>query len=88
MVCCVAFLYYFIRICSGNPLVCDDKLDPLVKYLVTKNVRTFLPDQQDVVCAAPPKYAGTRLKELMIKKAGETFNNTFNGELFIFAYSL
>lgn len=44
----------------------------MVKYLVKNQVRTFLPYQPDVLCFGPEKYAGIRLKELMIAKANET----------------
>lgn len=57
---------------DGNPFNCDEKLDWFVDYLVRNQVRTFLPYQQEVVCASPEKYAGVRLKELMIKKANDT----------------
>jgi hypothetical protein len=62
-----------------NPLVCDKSIDWFVRYLVTNNVRTFLPEQRDVVCAAPDDLKGVRLKELMIKKAEQTFNQTLKG---------
>lgn len=35
----------------GNPLVCNESIDWLVQYLVSNNVRTFLPNQHDVRCA-------------------------------------
>lgn len=49
-----------------------------VNYLVRENVRTFLPNQPDVTCTAPPELAGTRLKELLIKRANQTFFKTIN----------
>ncbi|EFO26857.2 leucine Rich Repeat family protein [Loa loa] len=59
---------------NDNPLHCDEKLDWLVNYLVANQVRTFLPYQTEVLCAGPEKYAGVRLKELMIVKANETMS--------------
>lgn len=56
----------------GNPLECDEALGWFVQWLVLNRVRTFLPAQQDITCAGPPKFAGVRLKELMMKKANET----------------
>ena len=68
---------------SGNQLQCDNpEMDAFIVYLVTHNIRTFLPTQADVVCAGPEKYAGTRLKELMFKKTNETLQTgiqTLNG---------
>jgi hypothetical protein len=55
-------------------LVCDASLDWFITYLVKNNIRTFLPKQQEITCAAPPEFAGTRIKELMIKKANDTLN--------------
>lgn len=57
---------------DGNPLICDDEFDWFVRYLVTNRVRTFLPYQPEITCAGPEKYAGVRLKDLMVKKANET----------------
>lgn len=45
------------------------------------NVRTFLPEQSDVVCAEPPESRGVRLKELMLKYAETHMNRTMNGWL-------
>ncbi|PIO58051.1 hypothetical protein TELCIR_20524, partial [Teladorsagia circumcincta] len=56
----------------GNPLICDDDFDWFVRYLVTNRIRTFLPFQPEITCAGPEKYAGVRLKDLMMKKANET----------------
>ncbi|VDO30207.1 unnamed protein product [Onchocerca flexuosa] len=61
---------------NDNPLHCDEKLDWLVSYLVANQVRTFLPYQNEVLCAGPEKYIGVRLKELMIVKANETVSKT------------
>ncbi|VDK49177.1 unnamed protein product [Anisakis simplex] len=60
---------------DGNPLNCDEKLDWFVEYLVLNQIRTFLPYQREITCAAPKKYAGIRLKELMMKKANETIQS-------------
>ncbi|XGW20445.1 hypothetical protein V3C99_003890 [Haemonchus contortus] len=57
---------------DGNHLICDDDFDWFVRYLVTNRVRTFLPFQTEITCAGPEKYAGVRLKDLMIKKANDT----------------
>ncbi|GMT13960.1 hypothetical protein PFISCL1PPCAC_5257, partial [Pristionchus fissidentatus] len=57
---------------DGNPIVCDEALDWFVQWLVVNRVRTYLPNQPDAVCKAPPAYEGVKLKELMIKKANET----------------
>ncbi|VDK46855.1 unnamed protein product, partial [Cylicostephanus goldi] len=59
---------------DGNDLVCDDSFDWFVRYLVTNRVRTFLPFQPEITCAGPEKYAGVRLKDLMMKKANDTLN--------------
>uniref|UniRef100_F1KTD1 Leucine-rich repeat-containing protein 15 n=1 Tax=Ascaris suum TaxID=6253 RepID=F1KTD1_ASCSU len=59
---------------DGNPLHCDEKMDWMVEYLVLHQVRTFLPYQPEVACSSPKKYAGVRLKDLMIKKANETIH--------------
>ncbi|VDK61161.1 unnamed protein product, partial [Onchocerca ochengi] len=61
---------------NDNPLHCDEKLDWLVSYLVANQVRTFLPYQNEVLCAGPEKYIGVRLKELMIVRANETMSKT------------
>uniref|UniRef100_A0A915PQQ3 Uncharacterized protein n=1 Tax=Setaria digitata TaxID=48799 RepID=A0A915PQQ3_9BILA len=61
---------------NDNPLYCDGKLDWMISYLVANQVRTFLPYQSEVLCSGPEKYAGVRLKELMIVKANETISNT------------
>lgn len=47
-----------------------------MRYLVANNVRTFLPEQPEVTCAAPPEYFGTRLKDLMIQKANNTLQSS------------
>ncbi|ETN70779.1 leucine Rich repeat-containing domain protein [Necator americanus] len=59
---------------DGNRLICDDSFDWFVRYLVTNRVRTFLPFQAEISCAGPEKYAGVRLKDLMMKKANDTLN--------------
>ncbi|RCN31130.1 leucine Rich repeat-containing domain protein [Ancylostoma caninum] len=59
---------------DGNRLQCDDSFDWFVRYLVTNRVRTFLPFQPEISCAGPEKYAGVRLKDLMMKKANDTLN--------------
>ncbi|KHJ79868.1 leucine Rich repeat-containing domain protein, partial [Oesophagostomum dentatum] len=59
---------------DGNKLKCDDSFDWFVRYLVTNRVRTFLPFQPEISCASPEKYAGVRLKDLMMKKANDTLN--------------
>lgn len=64
---------------DGNPLKCDESLDWFVTYLVNNRVRTFLPFQPEISCAGPEKYAGTRLKDLMMKKANETLNSSLLG---------
>lgn len=61
-----------------NSLQCNESLDWFIKYLVTFNVRTFLPGQPNIVCEGPLQYEGVRLKELMIKKANESLYQTFN----------
>lgn len=66
-------------ILQGNSWQCDTKLDWFVNWLVANNVRTFLPGQPEVTCAGPPDYAGTLLKDLMIKKANDTFFKTLGG---------
>ncbi|VDN04555.1 unnamed protein product [Thelazia callipaeda] len=43
---------------NDNPLYCDKKMDWLVSYLVTNQVRTFLPTQNEVLCSGPDKYKG------------------------------
>jgi hypothetical protein len=35
-----------------------------------------MPHQPEITCAAPPNLAGTRLKDLMIKKANDTVNTS------------
>uniref|UniRef100_A0A914YVS3 Uncharacterized protein n=1 Tax=Panagrolaimus superbus TaxID=310955 RepID=A0A914YVS3_9BILA len=62
---------------DGNQLYCDDKFDWFVTYLVTNQVRTFLPNQPEIKCAGPEKFAGVRLKDLMIKKANDTLVQSF-----------
>ncbi|PAV86204.1 hypothetical protein WR25_26761 [Diploscapter pachys] len=57
---------------DGNPLHCDGKFDWMLNYLVMNRIRTFLPTQKEVKCASPQKFAGTSLKELMMKKANDT----------------
>ncbi|CAI2322844.1 unnamed protein product [Caenorhabditis sp. 36 PRJEB53466] len=57
---------------DGNHLVCDETINQFLSYLITNKVRTFLPFQQEIVCAGPEKYAGVRLKDLMMKKANDT----------------
>lgn len=47
-------------------------MDSFVHYLVVNQIRTSQPNQPEVKCTAPEKYAGVPLKELMIKKANET----------------
>jgi Leucine-rich repeat (LRR) protein len=63
---------------NGNPLQCDERLDWLVDYLVKNKIRTFLPTESETICAGPEDEVGTRLKDLMIKKANETLFNNFN----------
>ncbi|KAJ1354600.1 hypothetical protein KIN20_011590 [Parelaphostrongylus tenuis] len=57
---------------DGNRLICDDAFDWFIRYLVTNRVRTFLPFQPEISCVGPEKYAGVRLKDLMMKKANDT----------------
>jgi Leucine-rich repeat (LRR) protein len=57
---------------DGNKLYCDEKFDWFVTYLVQNQVRTFLPNQPEIKCDGPEKFAGVRLKDLMIKKANDT----------------
>lgn len=57
-------------------MVCDSAIDWFITYLVQYNVRTFLPRQPEITCAAPPQFAGVRIKELMIKKANDTLNSS------------
>ncbi|CAD6195496.1 unnamed protein product [Caenorhabditis auriculariae] len=59
---------------NGNSLICDESFDEVLTYLVTNRVRTFLPFQPEISCAGPEKYAGVRLKDLMMKKANETLS--------------
>uniref|UniRef100_A0AC34R118 Uncharacterized protein n=1 Tax=Panagrolaimus sp. JU765 TaxID=591449 RepID=A0AC34R118_9BILA len=59
---------------DGNHFYCDEKLDWFVSYLVKFQVRTFFPNQPEIACAGPDKFVGTRIKDLMIKKANETIN--------------
>lgn len=59
---------------TGNPLVCDAAFNDFLTYLVTNRVRTFLPYQQEISCHGPEKYAGVRLRDLMMKKANETIS--------------
>lgn len=61
---------------DGNQLQCDNAIDWFITYLVTNNIRTFLPNQSEVVCAGPEKFVGVRLKDLMIKKANETLTTS------------
>uniref|UniRef100_A0A1I7RY49 Leucine-rich repeat-containing protein 15 n=1 Tax=Bursaphelenchus xylophilus TaxID=6326 RepID=A0A1I7RY49_BURXY len=61
---------------NGNNLNCDNKFDWFVKYLVSNNVRTFLPEQPEVTCNSPEEFYGTRLKDLMIKKANHTLTQS------------
>uniref|UniRef100_A0A7E4WCZ6 LRRCT domain-containing protein n=1 Tax=Panagrellus redivivus TaxID=6233 RepID=A0A7E4WCZ6_PANRE len=66
-------------ILDGNNFTCDEKFDWFVTYLVQKQVRTFVASgQPEIACAAPPKYLGVRLKDLMIKKANETLTQSMN----------
>lgn len=60
----------------GDKLVCDSSLDWFITYLVKYNIRTFLPKQPEITCAAPPQFAGVRIKELMIKKANDTLTTS------------
>lgn len=57
-------------------MVCDSSLDWFITYLVKYNIRTFLPKQPEITCAAPEQFAGVRIKELMIKKANDTLNTS------------
>ena len=50
---------------TGSSLTC-------VQY----NIRTFLPRQPEITCAAPTNLSGVRIKELMIKKANDTLNTS------------
>lgn len=59
---------------DGNKLVCDESFNEFLTYLVANKVRTFLPFQQEITCHGPEKYAGVRLKDLMMKKANETLS--------------
>ncbi|EGT48404.1 hypothetical protein CAEBREN_28510 [Caenorhabditis brenneri] len=59
---------------DGNKLICDESFNEFLTYLVTNRVRTFLPFQQEITCHGPEKYAGVRLKDLMLKKANETIS--------------
>uniref|UniRef100_A0A1I7THR6 LRRCT domain-containing protein n=1 Tax=Caenorhabditis tropicalis TaxID=1561998 RepID=A0A1I7THR6_9PELO len=59
---------------DGNKLQCDESFNEFLTYLVTNRVRTFLPFQQEITCHGPEKYAGVRLKDLMMKKANETIS--------------
>uniref|UniRef100_A0A8R1HQ59 LRRCT domain-containing protein n=1 Tax=Caenorhabditis japonica TaxID=281687 RepID=A0A8R1HQ59_CAEJA len=59
---------------DGNMLICDDAFNNFLTYLVTYKVRTFLPFQQEIKCHGPEKYAGVRLRDLMMKKANETIS--------------
>lgn len=42
------------------------------------NVRTFLPHQKEIRCNSFSKYAGKRLKDLMMSKANETLFTSIN----------
>ncbi|CAB3408827.1 unnamed protein product [Caenorhabditis bovis] len=57
---------------DGNQLICDEKFNDFLTYLVANKVRTFLPFQEEIRCVGPEKYAGVRLKDLMMKKANDT----------------
>uniref|UniRef100_A0A914D3I0 Uncharacterized protein n=1 Tax=Acrobeloides nanus TaxID=290746 RepID=A0A914D3I0_9BILA len=57
---------------NGNPLVCDDKMDWFVHYMVVNQIRTSRPNEPEIKCSAPDEFAGVRLKELMIKKSSKT----------------
>ncbi|CAP33280.2 Protein CBR-EGG-6 [Caenorhabditis briggsae] len=59
---------------DGNKLICDESINEFLTYLVANKVRTFLPFQQEITCHGPEKYAGVRLKDLMMKKANETIS--------------
>uniref|UniRef100_A0A0N5AN75 LRRCT domain-containing protein n=1 Tax=Syphacia muris TaxID=451379 RepID=A0A0N5AN75_9BILA len=58
----------------GNPIKCDEKIEWLVQYIILNRVRTHLPFQSEVLCAAPPKYASVRLRDFLNKKANDTFH--------------
>ncbi|CAB03182.1 Leucine-rich repeat-containing protein egg-6 [Caenorhabditis elegans] len=59
---------------DGNQLICDESFNEFLTYLIANKVRTFLPFQQEIMCHGPEKYAGVRLKDLMMKKANETLS--------------
>ncbi|KRX91959.1 Leucine-rich repeat-containing protein egg-6 [Trichinella pseudospiralis] len=57
---------------QGNPLNCSDSIAWLVNYLTRQNVRTFFPDQPDVVCQYPSALNGKSLKQMMLVQVNET----------------
>ncbi|KRZ13066.1 Leucine-rich repeat-containing protein egg-6 [Trichinella zimbabwensis] len=57
---------------QGNPLNCSDSIAWLVNYLTRQNVRTFFPDQPDVVCQYPSTLNGKSLKQMMLVQVNET----------------
>ncbi|KRY32860.1 Leucine-rich repeat-containing protein let-4 [Trichinella spiralis] len=57
---------------QGNPLNCSSSIAWLVSYLTTQNVRTFFPDQPDVVCQYPSAVKGKSLKQMMLVQVNET----------------
>ncbi|KAI6178493.1 Leucine Rich repeat-containing domain protein [Aphelenchoides besseyi] len=61
---------------DGNQLICDSSIDWFITYLVTNSIRTFMPNQSEVICTGPEQYANVRLKDLMIKKANETLTSS------------
>ncbi|KAI6241309.1 Leucine Rich repeat-containing domain protein [Aphelenchoides fujianensis] len=61
---------------DGNQLICDSSIDWFITYLVVNSIRTFHPNQSEVVCAGPEQYANVRIKDLMIKKANETLTTS------------
>lgn len=71
----------------GIQLNCDENFDWFVSYLVRNNVRTFVPHQQEIQCSLPAKYAGYRLKDLMMTRANETLVNSMQSLGFGKSYS-
>ncbi|KRY92195.1 Leucine-rich repeat-containing protein egg-6, partial [Trichinella pseudospiralis] len=65
---------------QGNPLNCSDSIAWLVNYLTRQNVRTFFPDQPDVVCQYPSALNGKSLKQMMLVQVNETLTKISSGK--------
>ncbi|KAI6239396.1 hypothetical protein M3Y99_00573000 [Aphelenchoides fujianensis] len=61
---------------DANQLIYDSSIDWFITYREVNSIRTFHPNQSEVVCAGPEQYANVRIEDLMIKKANETLTTS------------